>query len=102
MPEVLNLARAERPEFSTRQINLCDELIGMGLAKLAIASIILGVGIESLTPTQVTSVGRLIAKRYKHLGYKITDARHARTEFMAKAVQAAAKRCKIVVHLKVA
>lgn len=97
---VISMERAISPDFTPRQEQFCDELIGMGLARLAIAGLLLGVNVDQLNPSQVTAVNRLINKRYKALGYNITSARHAKTEFMRSAVQSAAR--KVHIRLRIA
>ena len=99
MSDVLKMTAASRPDFTPKQVDFCDALIEMGLARLAIASLVLGVDMDQLNPTQVTSVNRLIQKRYKVLGYRIVDARHARTAFMQGAVHSAAKRLRVRVKI---
>lgn len=97
---VISLERAISPQFTPKQEQLCDELIGMGLARLAIASILLNVNSDQLNPSQVVAVNRLISKRYKQLGHTITDSRHARSEFMKAAVQQTCRR--LHVRLRIA
>lgn len=99
MADVISLARAQRPDFTPRQVNFCKDLIGMGLSRLAIAALVLETDVAALNPSQVSAVSRMIQKQYKELGHNIVDARNARSPYMAEAVRAAAGRRRIRIRI---
>ena len=49
MAHIINMARATRPIVSERQRRLCKELVGLGLARNAITSLILGKDLGTLS-----------------------------------------------------
>jgi len=99
MADVINLERAPRPEFTDRQISFAKKLIGIGLARLTIASLVLGIDSPSLNHAQITSSNRMISKAYKELGYTITDARHGASPQTAAAINACARELRVRVRI---
>lgn len=99
MAEILSLERAQRPDFSPQQVEFCKELIGMGLARNAIAALVLRTDMAHLNPSQVAATNRLISKQYKELGHNIVDARNAKSPFMVAAVRAAARNTRVRVRI---
>lgn len=97
MASVINLARAKRPRVTEVQRNFAKELIGLGLARLTITSLMLGKSIESLNHADINLGNGLINKLSKELKYNISDARRAQSPFMAAAVRqiASAQRVKV-------
>jgi len=83
---------AVRPAVSERQRRLCKELVGLGLARNAITSFILGKDLGELSHADLNAGHSAINSCIRQLGYNIVDARHARSPAMARAVQAAAGR----------
>jgi len=99
MADVLSLQRASKPEFTVRQIDFAKELIGMGLSRLAIASLVLDTDMGSLNHADIAASARLVQKCYKELGFNITDARNVRSPYMVAAVKQAAKGLRMRVRI---
>ena len=99
MARIINLATATRPAVSERARRFCKELVGLGMARNAITSLILGKDLEALTHADINAGHNAINSCIRELGYNIVDARHARSPAMASAVRAAASRVRTRVRI---
>lgn len=96
---VLSFSEAAKPEFTDRQVEFCDRLIGMGLTRLCIAGLVCNCSVKELDHAEISSANRLISKRKKHLGYGIMDARRVQSPWMIAAVRDAARNMRIRVRV---
>src|SRR5262245_11468693 len=96
---VISLAAAQKPAVTSKQRELCKELIGLGIARLTITALMLGKDVSQLNPAEVSTGHRTINSCIKELGYRIIDARQARSPAMDALVRQAAKRCRIRIRI---
>lgn len=96
---VISLETARRPDVNERQRDFCKALIGLGLARLTITSLVLGKDTKGLTHADILAGHRVIGSCIRELGYGIVDARHANSPEMVALVQAAASKVRIKVRI---
>lgn len=91
MATIINLAEAQRPDFSEKQEAYAKELIGMGLTRLTIIGTVLQKDVGQLNHAEVSAGMRLIKRASEELGYGVMEARRAHSPFMLAAVKQAAR-----------
>lgn len=96
---VINLERAARPDVSEKQREFCKSLIGLGLARLTIISLVLGKDMGGLTHADIACGMRVINSCIKELGHNILDARRAISPVMSALVRQAAKDCSVRIKI---
>lgn len=96
---VISMEKAARPDVSARQREFCKALIGLGLARLTITSLMLGKDLSRLSHADVSAGHRTISSCIKELGFNIVDARHAQSPAMEALVRTAAKECSIRIRI---
>jgi hypothetical protein len=99
MAHIINMARATRPIVSERQRRLCKELVGLGLARNAITSLMLGKDLGTLSHSDLNAGHSTINSVIRELGFNIVDSRHVRSPAMIKAVREAAGRVRMRVRI---
>jgi hypothetical protein len=96
---VLKFEEPPAPVFTVRQVDFCDKLIGMGLTRLTIASLILNKDAERLNYSEVSGCYRLIDRRRDKLGFGVAMARKCGSPWMVHAVREAARDTRIRVRV---
>ena len=97
--DIIRLDEARKPDFTEKQQKFAADLIGLGLTRLTIISLVLGKSTTDLNHAEVNSGNRLMDQQRKALGYGIMDARRCQSPAMSAAVSQVAKKYRIQIKI---